>query len=116
MYGLRGETMISINTHEAKAGLSEYLAAVESGEVVQICRRNVPIAQLVPLPKPDPSPRPIGLGPTEDGYDIPAGFFEPLPDDLLRAFNGEAPDPLLDDPGDDTPLPKAAEPPAKYGE
>jgi len=106
--------MILINTHEAKAKLSEYLAAVEAGEVVQICRRNVPIAQLVPLPKPDTSPRPIGLGPTEDGYEIPDSFFEPLPDDLLRAFNGELPDPFLDDRGDDT-LPQAAEPGAKYG-
>ncbi len=35
--------MITINTHEAKAKLSEYLAAVEAGEIVQICRRNVPI-------------------------------------------------------------------------
>lgn len=40
--------MIVINTHEAKAKLSEHLAAVESGEIVQICRRNIPIAQLVP--------------------------------------------------------------------
>lgn len=87
--------MIVINTHEAKAKLSEYLAAVEAGEVVQICRRNVPIAQLVPLPKPETEPRPIGLACDADD-EIPASFFEPLPEELLKAFNGELPDPFLD--------------------
>lgn len=87
--------MIMINIHEAKAKLSEYLAAVEAGESVQICRRNVPIAQLVPLPKQDTEPRPIGLA-CDPEYEIPESFFEPLPEELLKAFNGELPDPLLD--------------------
>ncbi len=80
--------MLSINIHEAKAKLSEYLAAVEAGETVQICRRNVPVAEIVPLRQPRKSPRPIGLACDSD-YDIPASFFEPLPDELLKAFNGE---------------------------
>lgn len=87
--------MIMINTHEAKAKLSEYLAAVEAGEIVQICRRNVPIAQLVPLPKTETEPRPIGLA-CDPEYELPDSFFEPLPDELLKAFNGELPDPFLD--------------------
>ncbi len=87
--------MISINTHEAKAKLSEYLAAVEAGETVQICRRNVPIAQLVPLPKPESEPRPVGLA-CDAEYDLPESFFEPLPEELLSAFSGEMPDSLLE--------------------
>jgi prevent-host-death family protein len=87
--------MLSINIHEAKAKLSEYLAAVEAGETVQICRRNVPVAEIVPLRQPRKAPRPIGLACDSD-YEIPASFFEPLPDELLKAFNGELPDPLLD--------------------
>lgn len=87
--------MLSINIHEAKAKLSEYLAAVEAGETVQICRRNVPVAELVPLRQPRKTSRPIGLACDSD-YEIPASFFEPLPDELLKAFNGELPDPLLD--------------------
>jgi prevent-host-death family protein len=87
--------MLSINIHEAKAKLSEYLAAVEAGETVQICRRNVPVAEIVPLRQPRKAPRPVGLACDSD-YDIPASFFEPLPDELLKAFNGELPDPLLD--------------------
>jgi len=108
--------MIKINTHEAKARLSEFLAAVEAGEVVQICRRNVPIAQLVPLPKPSTELRPMGLGPSQVGYDIPPGFFEPLPDDVLRSFNGEFADPFLDSVAPEEGMLKVAEPESGYGQ
>jgi prevent-host-death family protein len=106
--------MIVINTHEAKAKLSEYLAAVEAGEVVQICRRNVPVAQIVPLPKPRSEPRPTGLA-CDAEYEIPDSFFEPLPDALLKAFNGELPDPFLDDFAQAENTLKAAESTTKYG-
>lgn len=105
--------MIVINTHEAKAKLSEYLAAVEAGEIVQICRRNVPVAQIVPLPKPRSKPRPVGLA-CDAEYEIPDSFFEPLPDELLKAFNGELPDPLLDEFAQAENTLKAAEPTTKY--
>jgi len=104
--------MLNINIHEAKAKLSEYLAAVEAGETVVICRRNVPVAEIVRLRQPRREPRPVGLA-CDAGYEIPESFFEPLPDDLLKAFNGELPDPLLDDPGDTTEL-QAAQPAAVY--
>jgi prevent-host-death family protein len=107
--------MLNINIHEAKAKLSEYLAAVEAGETVQICRRNVPVAQIVPLPRARKEPRPVGLA-CDANYEIPESFFEPLPDELLKAFNGELPDPLLDSVNGDVDFAKAAEPPAKrYG-
>ena len=107
--------MLSINIHEAKAKLSEYLAAVEAGEIVQICRRNVPVAQIVPIRQPRREPRPVGMGPYEEGYEIPESFFEPLPDELLKAFNGELPDPFLDGFAEPEESLKAAEPRTKYG-
>lgn len=80
--------MISLNVNEAKAGLSKYLAAVEAGETVVICRRNVPIAELRAIPPPAAkTPRPFGLS-VDNGVPIPESFFEELPDDLLRAFSG----------------------------
>jgi prevent-host-death family protein len=106
--------MLSINIHEAKAKLSEYLAAVEAGETVQICRRNVPVAEIVPLRQPRKSPRPIGLA-CDSNYEIPASFFEPLPDELLKAFNGGLPDPLLDNPDASAEL-QVAEPGPAYKE
>jgi prevent-host-death family protein len=106
--------MIMINIHEAKAKLSEYLAAVEAGESVQICRRNVPVAQIVPLPKLRSEPRPVGLA-CDAEYEVPESFFEPLPDKLLKAFNGELPDPFLDELAQPENSLKAAEPATKYG-
>ncbi len=80
--------MIKINTAEAKARLSHYLERVEGGETVVVCRRNVPIAEIRPLPKLPSTQRPVGI---DRGMKVPASFFEPLPDDLLDAFEGADP-------------------------
>ena len=78
--------MIRINIHEAKTHLSRYLQAVEQGEVVVLCRRNVPVAELRPVEQRRSEPRPIGLLCTT--FAVPATFLEPLPDELLDAFEG----------------------------
>ena len=78
-------TMIRVNVAEAKAHLSRYLESVEQGETVVLCRRNVPIAEIRALPKPTREPRPVGI---DRGMTISTAFFEPLPDDLLAAFEG----------------------------
>lgn len=80
--------MIKINIHEAKAKLSEYLAAVEQGETIVVCRRNLPIAEIRPIAAARKEPRPVGLAP-DHGVTLPPEFWEPLPDDLLKAFAGE---------------------------
>lgn len=79
--------MIRVNVAEAKTHLSRYLESVERGETVVLCRRNVPIAEIRALPKPAREPRPVGI---DRGMTIPAAFFEPLPDDLLAVFEGDA--------------------------
>ena len=75
--------MIKANIAQAKARLSEYLQSVERGETVVLCRRNVPIAEIRPLPKLPMKKRSIG---TDPGLKVPDSFFEPLPEDILRAF------------------------------
>ena len=82
--------MIQVNVHEIKAKLSGYLAAVARGERVVIARRNVPVAELIPITPPRTVPRPLGQGPREEGYELPDAFWEPLPDGLAAAFNGLA--------------------------
>lgn len=77
--------MIKINTAEAKTRLSYYLERVEGGETVVVCRRNVPVAEIRPLPKRPSEQRPVGI---DRGMRVPASFFEPLPEDLLDAFEG----------------------------
>jgi prevent-host-death family protein len=77
--------MKKVNLYEAKAHLSALVDRVAEGESVLICRRNVPAAELRPVPRPRRTRRPIGLLP---GFSVPASFFEPLPEDLLEAFEG----------------------------
>ena len=79
-------TMIRINVHEAKARLSEYLARAEAGERVVICRRNVPVAELSAV-RVRTERRPFGLA--KGSFKVPGEFFDPLPDELLKGFEGE---------------------------
>lgn len=80
--------MITINIHEAKANLSRYLGAVEKGQTVIVCKRNVPIAEIRPLPRKSVSKRPIGLA-SDKGVRLPDSFFKPLPAELINAFQGK---------------------------
>lgn len=77
--------MKKVNVHEAKAHLSALLDRVATGESIVICRRNVPTAELRPITPARVHPRPVGL---VEGFDVPASFFEPLPDEELDAFEG----------------------------
>lgn len=77
-------TMIVINIYEAKAKLSEYLEAVGKGERVVICNRNRPVAELRAAASARTTPRPIGGA---KGVEVLPSFFDPLPDDLLDAFD-----------------------------
>jgi len=77
-------TMIRLNVHEAKTHLSRYLERVLQGEVILLCRRNVPIAEIRALPSKRTRKRPVGLGRGE--FVLPESFFEPLPEPILRAF------------------------------
>ncbi|MGO9375044.1 MAG: type II toxin-antitoxin system Phd/YefM family antitoxin [Syntrophobacteraceae bacterium] len=79
--------MIRLNIHEAKTNLSKYLDRLAKGEKILLCRRNVPIAEIRPLPPKTGSKRPVGLA--KGQFEVPESFFEPLPDDLLDAFGGK---------------------------
>ena len=77
--------MKKVNLYEAKARLSALVDRVAEGESILICRRNVPAAELRPVPQPRRTRRPIGL---LAGFTVPPSFFEPLPDDIRDAFSG----------------------------
>lgn len=77
--------MKKVNIYQAKAQFSALLDRVAQGETVVICRRNVPAAELRPVPRPRRQKRPIGL---LRGFEVPKAFFEALPEDLLAAFEG----------------------------
>ena len=79
-------TMIKLNIHEAKTHLSRHLARLERGEKIILCKRNVPIAEIIPLAKADSSPRPIGLARGE--FAVSREFFAPLPQEIRDGFEG----------------------------
>ena len=79
--------MIKLNIHQAKTHLSRYLARIEKGEKIIICKRNVPVAEIVPLSKTERKPRPVGLAKGE--FSVSPKFFEPLPPELQDVFEGQ---------------------------
>lgn len=83
-------SMNKVNIADARANLSRHLARVEAGEIITLCRRNVPIAEIRPLHTEPVRERPVGI---DRGMTVPDSFFEPLPDELLGAFEPGADEP-----------------------
>ncbi len=75
-----GVFMRQINIHEAKTHLSKLIAA---GDEVIIARYGEPVARLVPIKKAKPRRTP---GSAKGKFEVPSSFFEPLPENLLQAF------------------------------
>ena len=76
--------MIRLNMHEAKTHLSRYVAELQEGETILLCRRNEPVAEIRALPSGRKKRRPFGLA--RGQFTVPASFFEPLPDEVLASF------------------------------
>lgn len=74
-----------VNIHQAKTQLSKLIASVEKGEDVVIARYGKPVARLVPFRQPAISRTP---GSAKGKFTVPQEFFEPLPDDIIEAFEG----------------------------
>ena len=80
--------MIMVNIHEAKTRLSALLEQVAGGDRVLICKRNQPVAELRHVRTARSTPRPLGLA--KGLVELPAAFFEPLPEELVEAFEDGA--------------------------
>jgi antitoxin (DNA-binding transcriptional repressor) of toxin-antitoxin stability system len=78
--------MKKADIYDAKINLAELIERVAKGETIVLCPRNVPVAELRPLPQPRKRKRPIGLA--RGTFDIPESFFEPLPEDVIARFEG----------------------------
>ena len=82
--------MILLNINEIKTHFSSYLAKVSKGETIVVCKRNKPIAEIKPITVLPDKKRPIGLAGKEyTDFQIDDAFFDPLPDDIAAAFQGE---------------------------
>lgn len=78
--------MVAVSITDIERELSAFLRRVEEGETVTILRDGQPIAEIRPVPADARPPRPYGLGAGE--FTVPDDFDEPLPDDILAAFEG----------------------------
>jgi antitoxin (DNA-binding transcriptional repressor) of toxin-antitoxin stability system len=78
--------MIAISLDEIETKLHIYLQRVEAGETVVILRAGKPIAHLEPVDKEPVGLRPYGLCAGE--FVVPDDFNDPLPEDILRDFEG----------------------------
>ena len=76
--------MIKLNIHEAKSHLSHYLDRLAAGEIILLCKRNVPIAEIRGLPPQRRDARPIGLA--KGSVTILPEFDDPLPQEFANAF------------------------------
>ena len=79
--------MIKLNIHEAKTHLSRYLERLAKGEVILLCKRNTPIAEIRRVPPEPREPRPIGLA--KGKVTVLPGFDDPLPQEFVDAFGSE---------------------------
>jgi prevent-host-death family protein len=77
--------MDTINLYEAKTNLSSLVERAAAGEEIVIAKAGRPLARLVPLAK---RVKPRELGVLAGQVSIADNFDDPLPDDLLRAFEG----------------------------
>lgn len=75
---------ISVNINEAKSQLSYLLNLIEQGEVVKICRRNVPIAEVKKIEQEEKPKRRFGL--LKGLVSVPPEFFEPMSEEELSLW------------------------------
>lgn len=80
--------MATVTIHEAKTNLSKLIARAEAGEEIVIARGKEPIVRLTPVGPKSGKRRLAGImkGKWPDLPD--AFFFDPLPEDELRLWEG----------------------------
>ena len=74
---------MQINIQDAKTQLSRLIDAALTGEEIIIARAGKPCVRLVPVVDAARTP-----GAAKGKARLPEAFFEPLPEDALRAWNG----------------------------
>lgn len=78
--------MTVVTVHEAKTHLSRLIARVLAGEEITIARGRDPVVKLVPASEPKKQPL---RGALKGKFEFNDSFWEPLPEDMLRAANFE---------------------------
>lgn len=82
--------MEPINIHEAKTNFSKLVERAAAGEEIIIAKAGKPVARLVPLA---PTLAPRKLGSMKGEIWISDDFDDPLPPEILKAFEGDEDEP-----------------------
>lgn len=76
--------MTTVNVHEAKTNFSHFIDRAHAGEEIIVAKAGKPHVKIVPLDKPKREPRKPGNW----EFDLPDSFWDPLPEEELRAWEG----------------------------
>jgi antitoxin (DNA-binding transcriptional repressor) of toxin-antitoxin stability system len=78
--------MSTISVHDIQRDPLAFLRRVEAGEAFRIVGDERPLAEVRPLPAAATEPRPFGL--CAGQFTVPADFDRPLPEEILKEFEG----------------------------
>jgi antitoxin (DNA-binding transcriptional repressor) of toxin-antitoxin stability system len=78
--------MSTISVQDIERDPLAFLRRVEAGESFLVVRDERPLAEVRPLQAPATQPRPFGL--CAGRFTVPADFDRPLPDEVLKEFEG----------------------------
>ena len=79
--------METVNIDQVKINLSDLLLRVELGEEIIISNGSIPIAKLIPFC--NSSNRRASLGQDRGKFIVPEDINDPLPKEILAAFEGD---------------------------
>jgi antitoxin (DNA-binding transcriptional repressor) of toxin-antitoxin stability system len=78
--------MATITIQDLQRDLMDFLRRVEAGESFLVVRGEQPLAEVRPVPTQITQSRPYGL--CAGQFAVPADFDEPLPEEIIKEFEG----------------------------
>jgi antitoxin (DNA-binding transcriptional repressor) of toxin-antitoxin stability system len=78
--------MSTISVQDIQSDPQSFLRRIEAGEAFVVVRGERQLAEVRPLATASTQPRPFGL--CAGQFTVPDDFNRPLPDDILKEFDG----------------------------
>jgi antitoxin (DNA-binding transcriptional repressor) of toxin-antitoxin stability system len=78
--------MTTVSVKDIQLDFLNFLRRFEAGESFLVVSSEQPLAEIRPVAAPGTQPRPFGL--CAGQFTVPADFDQPLPDDILKDFEG----------------------------
>lgn len=79
--------MSTIKIQEISRDPVDFLRRMEAGEPMVVLKDERPLAEIRPIARNNPGPRPFGL--SKGQFMVPDDFDAPLPDEVLNEFEGK---------------------------